>query len=309
MDLSAVHPDLRRATARLPGPGPGRAALRWVARVTLLLLPTRRTEGVVITSVRDGSVRARVYRPAAATGAALLWVHGGGLVMGAARMDDAHCGETARALGVVVVSADYRLAPRHPYPAALDDVHAAWHWLLDHAVELGVDPRRVAVGGQSAGGGLAAALAHRLLDEGGPQPAAQWLFCPMLDDRTAARRELDEPRHLVWDNGENRYGWGAYLGRPPGSDPVPDHAVPARRLDLGGLPPAWLDASTIELFHDEIVAYAGRLRAAGVPKLLDIVKGAPHGFETWAADTPPARALLGRARSWLAEALAPTAAS
>jgi len=307
MDLSAVAPDLRRATRRVPAFDPSRRLVRVVARAVVPLMPAPRGAGVRTTTARAGRVRLRMHRPSGSgrPSGGLLWVHGGGLVLGGAKVDDRHCAETAREVGAVVVSVDYRLAPEHPYPAALDDVHAAWRWLLAHAGDLEVDPGRVVVGGQSAGGGLAASLAQRLLDEGGVQPAGQWLFCPMLDDRTAARGELDAVRHLVWDNAANRYGWTAYLGVPPGGDAVPAYAVPARRRDLRGLPPAWLDCGDLELFHDEIVDYAGRLRAAGVPTALEVVPGAPHGFETWAADTRPAQELLRRARRWLADAVAP----
>ncbi|WP_430781686.1 alpha/beta hydrolase [Actinoplanes sp. G11-F43] len=197
------------------------------------------------------------------------------------------------------MSAEYRLAPESPYPAALDDVSAVWKWMRVNAAGLGVDPDRVAVGGESAGGGIAASLVQRLHDTGGPEPVPQWLFAPMLDDRTAARRELDELDHFVWNNRSNRFGWTSYLGQTAGAAEVPAYAVPARRADLTGLPPAWLYAGDIELFHDEIVEYAGRLRTAGVDTTLTIVPGAAHGFENWAATTPLAAALLDEARIWL----------
>ena len=134
--------------------------------------------------------------------------------------------------------------PEHPYPAALD-AHAAWTWLRGHAAA-----ERIVVGGQSAGGGLAAALVQRLYDEG-ERPRAQWLFCPMLDDRTAARRGLDDAGHRVWDNRLNRFGWRAYLGTEPGAPGVPPYAVPARRDDVAGLPDTWIGVGDIDLFHDE----------------------------------------------------------
>jgi acetyl esterase/lipase len=240
----------------------------------------------------------RLYTPADPTGSALLWIHGGGLVVGSARMDDRLCGETARQLGVTIVSVDYRLAPKHPYPAALDDCLAAWAWLAAHAGELGVDPDRVAVGGQSAGGGLAACLVQRLHDDGAAV-AAQWLFCPMLDDRTAAERAHDATGHHIWNNRSNLVGWRSYLGEAPGAASVPPYAVAARREDLSGLPPTWIYTSDIELFHDEDVAYARRLEAAGVEVTLEVVRAAPHGFEAWATDTPLAQALFANARDWL----------
>ena len=307
MDIDAVDPRLRRATLRLLDPDPSRRIVILAARIGMRLMPAQRVTGVTLATSRAGRVPLRRYRPVrvGTPAPALLWMHGGGLVLGGAKMDDRFCAETARDLGIVVVSVDYRLAPEHPFPAPLDDVHAAWGWLLDHAGELGIDATRIAIGGQSAGGGLAAALAQRLLDAGGTQPVAQWLFCPMLDDRTAARIELDALQHWAWNNRANRFCWTAYLCSAAGAESVPDHAVAARRADLRGLPPAWLDCGDIELFHDEIVNYAGRLQAAGVPIVLDVVPGAPHGFEKWAADTQPARDVVRRARSWLDTALNP----
>jgi acetyl esterase/lipase len=278
---------------------------RWMLRSVIRLMRGKAHDGVrVETRTAEGGVALRVYTPErGATGAALLWIHGGGLVIGSAMQDDQFCADTARELGIAVVSTDYRLAPDFPFPAALDDCHAAWAWLQRSAAELGIDPARVAIGGQSAGGGLAASLAQRIHDAGGVQPIVQWLFCPMLDDRTAARRELDAVGHFVWNNRSNRVGWGAYLGGAVGAEHVPDYAVPARRDDLRGLPPAWIGTGDIELFFDEDNAYAERLTDAGVACMLDIVPGAPHGFEALAPNTALAQAYVARARAWLREQL------
>jgi len=307
MDLGRVHPELRRAVRRLPRVNVASGVSRVFARfATRRLLRPARVPGVTIRDVRDGAARLRLYLPERAAGGALVWIHGGGMVMGAPRQDDRLCAETAADLGVVVASADYRMAPEHPFPLPQQDCLAVWSWLLAHARELGVDPGRIAVGGASAGAGLAAALCNALRDAGGPQPAAQWLLYPMLDDRTAARRELDALEHFVWDNASNRVGWTALLlgtGRP-GDDGIPAAAAPARRADLRGLPPAWIGVGDIDLFHDEDADYARRLGAAGVPVTLDVVPGAPHGFESIAADAPVVRAALARARAWLRDALA-----
>ncbi|WP_203896585.1 alpha/beta hydrolase [Actinoplanes xinjiangensis] len=303
MELSRIAPDLRGPVRRMPTM-PLESA--WFRRLTRLALPLMRSvtsPGVVTEQAIPGAPGVRVHRPEQARSrAALLWIHGGGLVLGAARQDDRFCGGTAAELGIVVVAADYRLAPEFPFPTPLDDCHRAWTWLLRNAARLGVDPGRVIVGGQSAGGGLAAALAQRLHDEDGVQPIAQWLFCPMLDDRTAARRDLDEIGHRVWNNRHNRYGWGAYLGSEPGAtgtEEPPAHAVPARRDDLTGLPPAWIGVGDVDLFHDEDRAYAERLRAAGVPATFHAVPGAPHGFEAWAPDTTTSRDFMHAGRQWL----------
>jgi acetyl esterase/lipase len=172
------------------------------------------------------------------------------------------------------------------------------------AVAIGIDPALIAIGGQSAGGGLAAALVQRVKDGEGVQPVAQWLFCPMLDDRTAARCDLDRIGHRLWNNRNNRDGWRCYLGREPGAPELPSYAAAARREDVSGLPPAWVGVGDIDLFHDEDRLYAGRLRAAGVDVIFRMVPGAPHGFEGWAADTDLVQAYLADARAWLRVRLA-----
>jgi acetyl esterase/lipase len=308
MELSRIAPELRKSVRRFPAMPVASPWFRQLSRLALPLIRSAASPGVVIEQAIPGAPGVRVHRPEQnRSRAALLWIHGGGLVMGAAKQDDRLCGATAAELGIVVVAADYRLAPEFPFPTPLDDCHLAWTWLLRNAARLGVDPGRVIVGGQSAGGGLAAALAQRLYDEDGVQPIAQWLFCPMLDDRTAARRELDEIGHRVWNNKNNRYGWGAYLGsRPDESEPgalesPPRYAVPARRDDLTGLPPAWIGVGDVDLFHEEDLAYADRLRAAGVAAAFHGVPGAPHGFEAWAPNTMISRDFVDAGRQWLSD--------
>ncbi len=313
-----LHPDLRRTPlAALP------FHWRWALPLWRLAIRSTRTQagpGVEVRERAGAGVRVRVYRPLGdASGAALLWLHGGGLIVGAPPMDDARCGAFARELGLTVVSVDYRLAPEHPFPAALDDARAAWGWLQDAAAGLGVDPARVAVGGASAGGGLAACLAQRLRDEGeahaatqpasqpAAQPAAQLLLYPMLDDRTAARRELDGAGHLVWHNRSNRAGWSAYLGRAPGAADLPTYAAAARSDDLRGLPPAWIGVGDLDLFWSEDRAYAERLERAGVDVTLHEVAGAPHGFDALAPGAPLARAFAAGQVAFLRARLAPGA--
>ncbi|WP_404434570.1 alpha/beta hydrolase [Microbacterium lacus] len=303
MDISRVDPSLRAATKRAPQLKiENRVVLALISNLTKFI-PGFRTNGVERRVIRDGDVRVRLFIPPAPTGAGLLWIHGGGLVLGAAAMSDQFCGETARDTGVTIVSVEYRVAPKHPFPAALDDVYAGWHWMRQHAAELGFDANRLAVGGQSAGGGLAACLAQRLHDEGQP-PAAQWLFCPMLDDHTAADRARDADDNFVWNNRANLVGWRSYLGGDPGGAVVSPYAVAARREDLTGLPPTWLYVSDIELFHDECVTYAERLAAAGVDVTFRLEHGAAHGFEAWDSDSALARELLANARTWLGARLA-----
>jgi acetyl esterase/lipase len=299
--MPIVHPDLR--SARLAA-----VPFHWLWALPLWRFGVRlaRTPVVPGVEVRDrAEAGVRVYLPRdGASGAALLWLHGGGLIVGAPTMDEGRCGAWARELGLVVVSVDYRLAPEHPFPAALDDARAAWWWLQGSAGALGVDPRRVAVGGASAGGGLAASLAQRLHDEGGVPPAAQLLLYPMLDDRTAARRELDGAGHLVWHNRSNRAGWSSYLGRAPGAPELPPYASAARRGDLRGLPPAWIGVGDLDLFRDEDRAYAERLERAGVATVLHQVAGAPHGFDALAPAASLSRAFAAAQVAFLRERLA-----
>jgi acetyl esterase/lipase len=287
---SAVAPELRGRVRWVPRLPLERA---WVRRLVRAASARARPPSLpdVTVELRPGL---RVYRPRTPrSGRTLLWIHGGGLVIGGAAQDDRFCAGTAAGLGITVVSAEYRLAPEHPYPAALGDCHAAWTWLRDR-----VAAEQVVVGGQSAGGGLAAALVQRLHDEG-ERPRAQWLFCPMLDDRTAARRDLDASAHRVWDNRLNRFGWRAYLGTEPGAPVVPLYAVPARRDDVTGLPETWIGVGDIDLFHDEAAEYARRLRAAGVATTFHVVPGGPHGFEAWAPSSELSRRYLAAARAWL----------
>lgn len=301
IDLERVDPEILPRIGKLKAMDPGTPVARLLFALVPFILPTKRVIGVTLTKERAGSVRVRVYRPDNTNGSGLLWIHGGGLVLGAATMDDQFCGDTAKQLGVTIVSLDYRLAPKHPFPAAHDDVYAAWTWFVDHLTAWGLDRDRLAIGGQSAGGGLAAGLVQRLHDEGQPF-AGQWLWTPMLDDRTALRSELDAIGHLVWDNRANRYGWGSYL-RGVDRQAPPPYASPGRRDDLTGLPATWIYASDIELFHDEVVDYATRLEAAGVETTLDIVPGVPHAVETTATDTQAAVRILAKGRTWLAAKL------
>lgn len=205
-------------------------------------------------------------------------------------MEHEVCAHYARELGILVVGVDYRLAPEHPFPAALDDCYAALRWLHDRAEQLGVDPARIAVGGASAGGGLAAGLAQRAHDLAEVPVALQVLTYPMLDDRTVLRRDHAGRGRILWTPASNRYGWTSYLGHPPGAAEPPPYAVPARRADLAGLPPAWIGVGELDLFHDEDVEYARRLEAAGVPVTLHVEPGMYHAAERDHAARVPAMA-------------------
>ena len=233
-----------------------------------------------------------------------MFFHGGGMVAGTPRQNDFDCATLARALGVPVFSVDYRLAPEHPYPAAMDDAVEAWHTLQLEAEWRGIDPQRIAISGESAGGGIAAALSTRLRDEGAPLPVAQALVYPMLDDKTTLRRELDPVAYPVWCNKSNRFGWSAYLGRERvGTEGVSAHAAPARAENLRGLPPTWIGVGTADLFVDEDRDYADRLRVAGVVVDYEEVEGAFHGFPTAARGHELSRAFRDSRVAFLARHL------
>jgi acetyl esterase/lipase len=233
-------------------------------------------------------VTVRVHRPAAGEGPwpALLWIHGGGYVIGTAAQDDDLCRHLAGKAGIVVAAVDYRLAPERPFPTPLHDCYDALAWLAGRPE---VDPDHLAVGGGSAGGGLAAALALLARDRGEIAPVLQLLSYPMLDDRTAVRTDIDERHVRLWNNRANRFGWEAYTGAVPGSGGISPLAAPARCDDLSGLPPAWIGVGTLDLFYEEDCAYAERLGAAGVECQLEVVPGAFHGFDSVAPTSGVAR--------------------
>jgi acetyl esterase/lipase len=307
MDINRIHPDLRNATASFPKLPLTSGLGRLVTRLLLPLLVPRakNVDGVTIEQVTTAAgFKMRVYAPdGAKTRAALLYIHGGGMMIGTPSQDDRLLASTAAELDILIISPDYRLAPENPAPAALDDCRAAWTWMIDNQSARGIDTARMAIGGESAGGGLAAGLVLRIHDEGGIQPVAQWLFCPMLDDRTALDRSLDEVSHFVWNNTMNRVGWESYLGKGFGTDEVSDNAAPARRVNLRGLPKAWIGVGDVELFYDECAAYAERLSAVGVPCDFEVVLGAPHSFQTLAPESQLAKDYVANATRWLGQAL------
>jgi acetyl esterase/lipase len=222
----------------------------------------------------------RVYQPTdrPATLPALLWIHGGGYVLGSVERDDLLAKHLARVGQCVVASVEYRLAPEYPFPAPVEDCYAALKWLSAHSAELGVNKSRIAIGGASAGGGLAAGLALLARDRAEVEVAFQLLIYPMIDDRNIAPASATVPDTFVWSRENNRMGWRAYLGYEPGGKDVSPYAAAARASDLKGLPPAYIPVGDLDLFLDENITYAQRLLAAGVPTELHVYPGAFHGF-------------------------------
>ena len=282
-------PDLRRVALIAPAQLVSRRTLPVVRR----LYRVRNGRAPVTTATTPSGVAVRVFRPAHSSGRlpALLWIHGGGYVTGSAAQDDRWARAMAERAGIEVVTVDYRLAPEHPYPAAIEDCLDALRWMTDQP---DTDTTRIAIGGNSAGGGLAAALAFRARDDG-VAVRLQLLTYPMLDDRT---REPD-PHHRLWNASANDFGWSSYLG-----DADTREAVPARRTDLAGLPPAWIGVGTLDLFATEDRDYAERLRAAGVECQVDVVPGAFHGFDIVAPRTATAEDFFARQCEAVRRALA-----
>lgn len=230
-------------------------------------------------------IRLRSYMPKSLNTPtpALIWLHGGGYVMGKPEMDELRCAHYARELGITVISVDYRYAPSHPFPAGLEESYTALKWVQANSQLLGIDAKRIAIGGASAGGGLAAALAQLAHDRQEIKPVFQLLVYPMLDDRTVLRNDIDDTNNFTWSQKSNRFGWETYLGKKCGSEDMPAYSVPARREDLSGLAPAWIGVGTLDIFHDEDLAYAQRLKECNVECEIYIAPGAFHGFDVFDA--------------------------
>ncbi|GAA3749089.1 alpha/beta hydrolase [Salinactinospora qingdaonensis] len=227
-------------------------------------------------------VRVLVTRPTQASQEALpalVWIHGGGYVLGSADQNQPLLEALAEELGCVTVSVDYRLAPETPHPGPVEDCYAALEWTHQKAGDLGIDADRIVIGGESAGGGLAAALALLARDRAKVPMRAQMLIYPMIDDRTCTNPDLNPyVGEFVWTNRDNAFGWASLLGHEPGRDGVSPYAAAARADDLAGLPPTFIGVGSLDLFLDENITYAQRLLRAGVPAELHIHPGAFHGY-------------------------------
>lgn len=235
----------------------------------------------------------------------LYYMHGGGMIMGNAwSVLPQLLRAWALPLGLAVISVEYRLAPGARYPGPLEDCYAGLVWAAGHAAELGIDADRIVIGGKSAGGGLAAALALLTRDRGGPAPIGQLLLCPMLDDRDGTFSGHQMAGVDTWDRTSNATAWQALLGDRHGAADLPAYAAPARATDLSGLPPAYVEVGSAETFRDEDVAYANAIWQAGGQAELHVWPGAFHGFDTLA----PRAALSRDAREarirWLRRTLA-----
>jgi len=315
---SAFHPDLLPRARFVPKGFVTSWNVRYLARLTARTPKVPTVDGVSIEDVTvpgppgTAAIRMRIYRPAGVEQPipALFWIHGGGFVMGSPEQDQRDNIAVVRELGIAVAAVRYRLAPAHPFPAPMDDCYAALRGLHDRAEALGLRADRIAVGGASAGGGLAAGLVLTAHDRGEVPVAFQLLLYPMLDDRTVQRSDIDASHLRLWSPRSNACGWAAYLAGEPARSGVSPYAAPARRDDLAGLPPTWLGVGTLDLFHDEDVEYARRLTDAGVTVEVQVVEGAFHAFDR----VSPKAAVVQRFRRSYLDALrrvllAPTTSS
>ena len=234
---------------------------------------------------------------------AVLSIHGGGMVLGTRFFGTPELIDLAERHGVVGVAVEYRLAPEHPGPAQAGDCYAALVWMAAHADELGIDPARIIASGQSAGGGLSAAVSLIARDRRGPHLAGQLLGCPMLDDRneTASARQYDGIG--AWDRNNNDTAWDAIAGSDRFTDRVSPYTAPARATDLTGLPPAFIEVGAAETFRDEAVAYASRIWAVGGQAELHVWAGGYHGFHGFSPEATVSRAANEARESWLRRVL------
>ncbi|MEY9849033.1 acetyl esterase/lipase [Streptacidiphilus sp. BW17] len=262
---------------------------------------------------RDGApeVPLLVCTPAGAPASrpALYYLHGGGFYCNDHRLGLNQLLETAERFGATLISAGYRLAPEHRYPAQIDDAYTGLLWVADHADELGIDPERIVVTGNSAGGGLGAALALTVRDKGGPRLLGQLLMYPMLDDRNDSPSALQMDGVDFWDRSFNGFGWSALLGDAQGGPDVPAYAAPARATDLSGLPPAFLDVGSAECLRDEVLAYADRIWHAGGRAELHVWAGGIHAFDREIPEAQISQDAIAARHRWLERLLADASGS
>ncbi|KJB88398.1 lipase [Paenibacillus sp. E194] len=292
---SRVLPELRAALEQFPG-FQLEEKLAW-SRSLLSNPPIEKSEHVHTTSQMipgaAGEMLAKVYEPASRTSAklpAMLWIHGGGYVMGHPDMDDTLCERFVQAANCIVVSVDYRLAPEHLYPAAIDDCYAGMIWMTNEAESLGIDVDRVAIAGASGGGGLTAALALMARDKGGPALIFQMPLYPMLDNRNKSASSYEVMAdNATWNRTNNVAAWSMYLGDASDTREVSPYVVPSSAESLAGLPPTYTCIGQLDLFRDETIDYVTRLAEAGVDVEFHLYPGSYHCFEVFVPDAEVSR--------------------
>lgn len=304
-NINHINPELRKIMDTLPV-----VDLNSRTMPEDFVLPVQVKSPLVKTTKRmiqgkDTELLLKIYEPVSKTDAplpALLWIHGGGYLMGHPDLDDSLCEQFVLRANCLVGSIDYRLAPEHTYPAAIEDCYSGLKWMAEHADELHIDSSRLAIGGASAGGGLTAALAILARDRGGPNIVFQMPLYPMIDDRnlTPSSHEINSSNFpKAWNREMNQLAWSMYLGSAA-NDEVPSYAAAAREKDLTGLPPAYTCVGDLDPFRDETIDYVARLAQADVPVEFHLYPGCFHGFDVIFNDTE----ISNRARNEYIDALA-----
>jgi len=289
-----VHPDLKPFLSQMP-PMMNTSPETLVAfqeanqaGIKMLEIPVSDaleiTEQTILDHEGKDEITVRIYKLKNSTDTrpGLLWIHGGGYIIGMPKMDDLLCERFVKESGCVVVSVDYRLAPQHPYPTPLTDCYAALNWMSNHSSELGIDPKNIAVAGASAGGGLTAALGLYARDHKGPEISFLMPLYPMINHRrdTPSNKIIQDFR--VWNAHINSVAWDAYLGDIASSE-VPSYASAAIENNYSGLPPVYTCVGDLDPFRDETLDYISNLTKAGVPTEFQLYPGCFHGFDMVAA--------------------------
>jgi len=307
MKKEDLHPEIRKSIARTPRIPFSNRKLFWLNRFLYNLGAKSRLpetvqskcehfHGVQVLSLVPGSIK---------HDGAILWMFGGGHWAGKPEHLNGLAGQAAHQLGVPVFIPCYRLAPEHPFPADLKDCFRVWQWLNSFGKVKGVNRRKIIVAGNSAGGGLAAALAQKVLDEDEGTPLAQCLFYPMLDDRTAVNEAFNSVNHFIWNNQANYQAWQAYLApHEPGDPALPPYAAPGRRADLSGLPPAWIGMCELDLFFAEYQSYAQRLASCGIDCETYLADQVPHAFEVFKPNADIAKSFVSSALNFMSASFA-----
>jgi acetyl esterase/lipase len=237
---------------------------------------------------------------------AIYHTHGGGMMAGSRRTGMDRTLELASEFGLAVVSVEYRLAPEHPAPAAVEDCYAGYVWTLAHAHELGIDQGRIIVLGVSAGGGLAAGTVLLALERDGPSPLGQMLIAPMMDDRNMSLSSIQMAGRGTWDQVSNATGWRAALAAAQGGEDVARSVAPSRATDLLGLPPTYIDVGSAETFRDEAIDFAAKIWAGGGVAELHVMQGGFHGFDFLVPRARISESVGASRRNWLRRLLTPT---
>ncbi|SCX08811.1 alpha/beta hydrolase [Candidatus Aquiluna sp. UB-MaderosW2red] len=301
MNFETVDPEILLKLKRFPNFSfSSKSATRGFRFLSLVTAKRVRVpKGIEIKNHKIGNKHVRAILPSTLkSDGAIIWIHGGGMIAGRSKDADALFIELAQEFGIAVFSLEYRLAPEHPYPAGLIDCEVGYKWVCANAGRFGFDLNKIVLGGDSAGAGLAVSLNLKLLSQKDLLPLGQLLKYPMLDDRTAMNRALDD-KNFVWNNSSNYFAWKSYLAAEPGSKGDFGFAVPGRVQDLAGLPATWIGVGDIDLFFQENFNFFERLSEQGVPVSFNKYPGFPHAGELVNPEARVSKKMAIDFKSWL----------